>query len=622
MDRSWYFRLLLILSAVVAAWLFLWPSLDQAGWVSAPDWVKARFERRISPGLDIRGGLRLMYEVEVDEYIRDRRDRYSEQMVRELGALLGVVDEDEMDSITREQLETVGERVTVQRVGRRAIRVVFSSADDKSRFDTEWLERKFPDLRLSGDEGLQLDLTMREDRIAELTTTAVEQAKLTVSNRIDGLGLREATVIGRESDLIVEIPGADQAAFDRIREIIATTARLEFKVLDEEGTTFLRDLDRSTLPEGVTVEAESAPAGETRPSVSSYFLLARAPKCAERDAECKTARERLEEHLATLTVPDDHQLVVNELTVSELSDLGREEEAWRTFYVFRTTNVTGEDVEDAFTSFDPQEGNRPVVSLQFNATGASKFEEMTGRNVKRRMAIVLDGKAESAPVIQARIGGGRAQITLGTGDYNRLMDEANALVVVLRAGALPAPLRPANEQLIGPTLGRDSVEKGVTGALVGVGLVLLFMLVYYQVAGIVANLMVILNVLFMLAIMAAFEATLTLPGIAAMALTVGMAVDANVLIIERMREELRSGKSPRSAVDQGYARAFSSVIDGQLTTLIAGIVLFQYGSGPIKGFAVMLMIGIVTSLFTGVFCSKVAMDWLVRGVRVKRLKVG
>jgi len=242
--------------------------------------------------------------------------------------------------------------------------------------------------------------------------------------------------------------------------------------------------------------------------------------------------------------------------------------------------------------------------------------------VKRRMAIVLDGKAESAPVIQARIGGGRAQITLGTGDYNRLMDEANALVVVLRAGALPAPLRPANEQLIGPTLGRDSVEKGVTGALVGVGLVLLFMLVYYQVAGIVANLMVILNVLFMLAIMAAFEATLTLPGIAAMALTVGMAVDANVLIIERMREELRSGKSPRSAVDQGYARAFSSVIDGQLTTLIAGIVLFQYGSGPIKGFAVMLMIGIVTSLFTGVFCSKVAMDWLVRGARVKRLKVG
>ncbi len=622
MERSWYFRVLLILSAVVAAWLFLWPSLDQAGWVSAPDWVKARFERRISPGLDIRGGLRLMYEVEVDEYIRDRRDRYSEQMVRELGALLGVIEEDEMDSISREQLATVGERVTVQRVGRRGVRVVFNEQDDKSRFDTEWLQRKFPDLRLSGDEGLQVDLTMREDRILELTETAVEQAKLTVSNRIDGLGLREATVIGRESDLIVEIPGADQAAFDRIREIIATTARLEFKVLDEEGTTLLRDLDRATLPEGVTVESEGAPAGETRPSVTSYFLLSRAPKCNDRDETCRSARERLEGFLETVQVPDDHQLVVNELSASDLTDLGRDEEAWRTFYVFRTTNVTGEDVEDAFTTFDPQEGNRPVVSLQFNAAGATKFEEMTGRNVKRRMAIVLDGKAESAPVIQARIGGGRAQITLGSGDYNRLMDEANALVVVLRAGALPAPLRPANEQLIGPTLGRDSVEKGITGALVGIAIVLLFMLVYYQVAGIIADLMVVLNVLFMLAIMAAFEATLTLPGIAAIALTVGMAVDANVLIIERMREELRAGKSPRSAVDQGFGRAFSSVVDSQLTTFIAGVVLFQYGSGPIKGFAVMLMIGIVTSLFTGVFCSKVIMDWLVRGARVKRLKVG
>ncbi|MCB9618448.1 MAG: protein translocase subunit SecD [Sandaracinus sp.] len=622
MERSWYFRLLVILSAIVAAWLFLWPSLDQAGWVSAPDWVKARFERRISPGLDIRGGLRLMYEVEVDEYIRDRRDRYSEQMVRELGALLGVIEDDEMDSISREQLETVGERVTVQRVGRRGIRVVFNDQDDKSRFDTEWLQRKFPDLRLSGDEDLRVDLTMREDRILELTETAVEQAKLTVSNRIDGLGLREATVIGRDSDLIVEIPGADQAAFDRIREIIATTARLEFKVLDEEGTTFLRELDRSTLPEGLTIENEGAPAGETRPSVTSTFLMSRAPKCEEREENCKSARERLEEHIASLTIPDDHQLVINELSASDLPDLGRNEEAWRTFYVFRTTNVTGEDVEDAFVSFDPQEGNRPVVSLQFNASGAAKFEEMTGRNVKRRMAIVLDGKAESAPVIQARIGGGRAQITLGTGDYNRLFDEANALVVVLRAGALPAPLRPANEQLIGPTLGRDSVEKGITGALVGIAIVLLFMLVYYQVAGFIADLMVVLNVLFMLAIMAAFEATLTLPGIAAIALTVGMAVDANVLIIERMREELRAGKSPRSAVDQGFGRAFSSVIDSQLTTFIAGVVLFQYGSGPIKGFAVMLMIGIVTSLFTGVFCSKVAMDWLVRGARVKRLKVG
>ncbi len=194
---------------------------------------------------------------------------------------------------------------------------------------------------------------------------------------------------------------------------------------------------------------------------------------------------------------------------------------------------------------------------------------------------------------------------------------------MLRAGALPAPIRPANEQLIGPTLGRDSVKQGAEGAVIGVTLVLAFMLMYYWwMGGLVADVMVVLNLFFLLAVLAGFEATLTLPGIAGIALTVGMAVDANVLINERIREELRLGKSPRSAVDQGYRRAFWSIFDSQLTTFIAGVVLFQYGTGPIKGFAVTLMIGIGTSLFTGVFCSKVMFDWLVRGVRVQRLKIG
>jgi len=297
-------------------------------------------------------------------------------------------------------------------------------------------------------------------------------------------------------------------------------------------------------------------------------------------------------------------------------------ERWRTYHLLDSTEVTGEDIEDAFTSFDPQTNN-PIVSLQFKQQGAREFEEMTGRNVQRRMAIVLDDRVENAPVIQQRIGGGRAQITLGSFlDYNKVIQEADDLVVVLKAGALPAPLRPSNEQLIGPTLGRDAVEQGIIAAGLGIALVLVLMAVYYEAAGLVANLMVLINLLMQLALMAAFEATITLPGIAAIALTVGMAVDANVLITERIREELRIGKSPRSAVEQGYDRAFSSILDSQLTTLIAGVVLFQFGTGPIKGFAVMLMIGIVTSLFTGIFCSKVAMDGIVRGLRVERLRVG
>ncbi len=563
-----------------------------------------------------------MNEIEDNEYIPEPLNKKAEDMVRQLGVRLGEIEQDEVDSATREQLDAVSDRVTVQRVGHRGIRIIFANEADRDRFDTEWLAERFQELRMSGADGLQVDLAMREESISELQKTAVDQAKLTIGNRIDAMGVAEATVIARDTDLIIEVPGATQEDFDRIRDIVQRTARLEFKVLDEEGTTFLDSL--TELPDGISVQSESAPAGETQPSVRSAYLVSRADACGDEDADCRSAQIRLQDYIGSIEMPDEeHELIV--ARVDALDDGGPdsvEEEVWRTYYVYSNSEVTGEDVDDAFTSFDPQEGNRPVVSIQFNSAGATKFGEMTGRNVKRRMAIVLDDVANSAPVIQTRIDGGRAQITLGSGDYQKIFDEANDLVVVLRAGALPAPLRPANEQLIGPTLGRDAVAKGAIGATVGIGLVLLFMAFYYQVAGIVADLMVLLNLLFMVGIMAGFEATLTLPGVAALALTVGMAVDANVLITERIREEIRAGKSPRSAVDQGFKRAFWSVVDSQITTFIAGVVLFQYGTGPIKGFAVMLMIGICTSLFTGIFCSRVCLDLVTRGFRVKRLRVG
>jgi preprotein translocase subunit SecD len=202
------------------------------------------------------------------------------------------------------------------------------------------------------------------------------------------------------------------------------------------------------------------------------------------------------------------------------------------------------------------------------------------------------------------------------------LNEAKDLVLVLKAGALPVPIRASNEQMIGPSLGRDGVEQGVKGALISFVIVLLFIAVYYEVGGVIADFMVILHLLFLLAAQAFFEASITLPGLVAMALNMGIAVDANVLINERIREELRNGKSPRVAVEQGFSRAFSSIFDSQITTLIAAVVLFQFGTGPIKGFAVTTIFGICTSLFTGVFCSRIAFDWLVRGLRVQRLRVG
>ena len=607
MDRGWYLRFIFVLGIAIAGWLALWPSVDT--WVPAPDFVKNAFAGRISPGLDIKGGLRLMYEVEVEEAINDRRDRLAEQIQRRIGAKLGVLEDDEVDSATREQLAEIRELVRVQKVAERDIRLTFERDADADRIDRQFLDDHFPDLGLVGRQGKVMDLSIREERLEQLRDDAVQQAARTISNRIDELQIRETSVIARDTDIIIEIPGADEASFDRIRSIISRTARLEFKILDDDGSSaFINGL--ADLPEGVEKRSEpglTAGAGNT---VTGGYL----------SATGEDAKMRLQQYIEGLQIDDEHQLALGRVDGNNDDE---EQVEWRTYYLFAVADVTGEDIKDAFVTQDQQENNKPVVAVHFHSEGAERFEELTGRNIKRRMAIVLDAKVESAPVIQARIGGGRAQITLGSfQDYNELLYEARDLVVVLKAGALPAPIRPANEQLIGPTLGRDSIMKGAEGGIIGVILVLLFMAFYYQVAGLVADVMVMLNILLLLACLAFFEATLTLPGVAGIALTVGMAVDANVLITERIREELRLGKSPRSAVDQGFSRAFSSIFDSQLTTFIAGVVLFQYGTGPIKGFAVTLMIGIGTSLFTGVFCSKVLLDWIVRGLRVQRLRVG
>ncbi|MGH7328156.1 MAG: protein translocase subunit SecD, partial [Polyangiaceae bacterium] len=208
------------------------------------------------------------------------------------------------------------------------------------------------------------------------------------------------------------------------------------------------------------------------------------------------------------------------------------------------------------------------------------------------------------------------------GDPEQQLRKARQLELVLRSGALPAPIVPSNEQRIGPSLGRDAIQKGVQGMAVGISLVLGFMMLYYRKSGVVADIAVLFNLLLQMAVLASFGATMTLPGIAGLALTVGMSVDANVLINERIREELRAGRSVRAAVEAGYEKAFSSILDGHVTVFISGLILAQYGTGPVKGFAVTLIVGIICSLFTGVFCTRIVFDWWVRGAKVKRLSVG
>ena len=656
MERSWYFRLGLVVLAIAGAWVVMWPTLSENGWVSAPDFILENVDRRITPGLDIQGGLRMMYTVDMDAAVEDRMAARGQQLLRRLGEKLEDEDGDPLvadgEAPDDEALARIREHVQV-RIGSGESRLVraFFVHPERAREDAALLDhdmvQAFGDVRedsrgvqpyRDGESAYAVDLQLREESIEELREVAVNQAQETIKNRISELGISEANVRARDIDIIVEVPGASDEQFERIRTIISQTARLEFKITDD-GNSFVADLD--DVPAGITTQTETVEAGEDRPRVSNRYLYAEGagecPEGVEPDVEATRTEEarcspraRLLAYVRTLEeagrIPDGRSLALGRASSGAVEGDDDEEDRWRTYLLYEqppngSDAVGGEHLEDASVQNDPQT-NQPVVSFSMKSDGARLMQEMTSANLKRRMAVVLDDEVASAPTIQGRIGS-NGQITLGGyRGYNDLLNEANDLVIVLRAGALPAPIIPQNESLIGPTLGRDSVTRGATGAVVGILFVLVFMALYYQVAGLVADLMVILNVCFLFAIMAFFNSDLTLPGIAGIALTVGMAVDANVLITERMREEIRMGKSARAAVDQGFRRAFWSIFDSQLTTFIAGVVLFQYGSPEIQGFAKTLMIGIVTSLFTGYFCSKVMFDWLVRGLRVSRLRVG
>jgi preprotein translocase subunit SecD len=279
------------------------------------------------------------------------------------------------------------------------------------------------------------------------------------------------------------------------------------------------------------------------------------------------------------------------------------------------TLLNGSMLDDARVSIKSSY-NEPYVSISFNSEGARIFERVTRENVGKRLAIILDGRVYSAPVIRDAIAGGKAMIE------GRFTDEeARDLAIVLRAGALPAPVVILEERVVGPSLGDDSIRMGITACIVGALLVVTFMVVYYKFSGMLANLALIGNIILLTAVMAAFHATLTLPGIAGIVLTIGMAVDANVLIFERIREEIRLGRTAKMAIEAGYKNALSTVVDSNLTTLIAGVILFQFGTGPIKGFAVTLSVGILTSMFTALVVCKWIQEWLVNVRKIERISI-
>jgi preprotein translocase subunit SecD len=620
MDLGWRMRCALTASACAFAFLVLWPTLSN--WTSAlkcPAYIKEHVAFRLVEGLDLRGGLRLVYTVDVDEAIKDKRDHYYEDMRAEAARIYGLHTGDDLPSDEtfkklRDKVEIESPRHPVDE-----IRVTVKEGTDPTKLDERFLEKFRSEMSFSRTkDGRSLLFKVRPTVGSQIRERAVSQARDIILRRVDELGLREASVSSRDEDIIVEVPGEDEKGFATIRNTISQTARLEFKLLDDE-TDFFGAIQKTakpeSLPEGLEFQLENAPLGkdadgEKRTKANTYALLRKGPK------ETSTqALQRMREWVATLDVPSDREVgyhiesrVVDEVTLKE------EEIGVRTFYLKSRAEITGDMIREAVAQPEQSQGGMGGwhVAIAFTDAGGKIFERITGANIQRRFAIILDGRISSAPVIQSRIAGGHGQITMGSGDPEAQLRDSKNLELVLRSGALPAPISPSNEQRIGPSLGQDAIKLGIQGALGGIALVLVFMMVYYQRAGFIADLAVIMNLFLQLAILCSAGASMTLPGIAGLALTVGMAVDSNIIINERIREEIGLGKGARAAVDVGYKRALNAIIDGHVTTVIAGVVLWQYGTGPLKGFAVTLIVGVVCNIFTGVIVSRLMIDWWVK----------
>ncbi|MEY4547590.1 MAG: hypothetical protein RL685_3785 [Pseudomonadota bacterium] len=622
LDTSWRMRAGLVFAVSALGLVSIWPSVSSmtGGLVPCPQYIAERVTFRLVAGLDLRGGLRLVYTVDVDEALKDRRDRHYDDMQIALAKIFELHSGDERPS--EEVYVKLRERVTMEKPpgDARSVRLTIKDPADAAKVDAPFLQQFAAEMAYSASDQQGYVFRLRNTVESQIRENAVAQAKEIVLRRVDELGLREAAVSTRDEDIIVEVPGQDEAGFKEIRDIIGQTARLEFKLLDDDTdffASFRGSAERTSLPEGVGFQQETAsvgqdPEGELKRKVNTFAEMRKKP-----EETSKQALDRFKEWAATLTLPPDRELGF-EMAYDQDPVTGKSSEVgWRTYLLKSRAEITGDMIRDAQAQPDSSQNSLGgwYVAIRFTDAGGAIFERITGANIKRRFAIILDGRIESAPVIQSRIAGGNASITLGAGDAESQLRDARKLELVLRSGALPAPITPSNEQHIGPSLGADSIQLGVRGAMVGVILVLAFMVTYYRQSGIFANIAVTFNIVLLLAILASFGASMTLPGIAGLALTVGMSVDANVLINERIRDELRGGRSPRASVDLGYSKAFSAIVDGHLTTLTSGIVLAQFGTGPIKGFAVTLIVGVACSLFTGVTMTRVMFDVWVRGLR-------
>jgi len=543
MLRAVRLKFLFLFILTVVALVFVLPSLTGG----LPGWWEKHVSRGLNLGLDLRGGMHLILQVDLEQAVNNALNRTSRNL--------------------QEMAEKRGLAVKPGEVAKGTLAVTLVNKDEQAAFQ-KWLKEDFPHLEVPApqrqDGSLKYSLTLSPEEIKQLQERTLNQSLEVLRNRIDQFGVTEPVLVRQGSEqIVVQLPGIQDP--QRALDLIGQTAQLEFKLVDDQAGVNLPELMEQALKDGKLK--------------AGYH------------------REQLNQALADKIPPDDEIYIEKSLN----RETGHMES--KLLLLKKKVLLTGADLNDAKSR--PDEYGQYQVNFEFNSRGAREFSQITGANIGRHLAIILDGVVRSAPVIQSRIGASGVI----TGSFTP--QEAHDLAIVLRAGALPATVKIVQNITVGPTLGADSIKKGVTAGVLGTILVVAFMIFYYRFSGLVANYALVINVIFLLGCLSLIGATLTLPGIAGIILSVGMAVDSNVLIYERMREEFHAGKPIKAGIDGGYDKAFWTIIDSHVTTLITACALFLFGTGPIKGFAVTLSLGVVLNLFTALFGTRVVYDWLL-----------
>lgn len=571
--------------------------------VADPSILEAK-KKRIKLGLDLQGGMRVVLEVNTAkllEKMANNPDDVFSKVIKEAQREASTTDESVVDIVGRK----------------------FQELNIR-------LSRYYGTIRQDDEEIL--------DELAKSSEDAVNRAMEIIRNRVDQYGVSEPSISRQGSRrIIVELPGV--AKEEEAKQLLQGTALLEFRLVKDAELTFpimqrIDDVLAKRTQSGIKdslgnevaladtlAKSDTTAARDTTKQLTEEEFKAQHPFFAAAvlnpqspfaDAYVSQEDKNKIEYWLSFpevqkVIPDNVEFVFSAKPINSADG----KKIYILYLVNKTPELTGGVITNAQANLDPNT-SAPIVNMEMNSEGATEWARITGANVGKRIAIMLDGVVFTAPNVKGKIPGGRSQIE---GSEN--LDEAKLLEIVLKAGALPAPVDVIEQRIVGPSLGQDSVSSGFNSAIIGYILVGLFMILYYRQAGTIAAGSLVLVILFILGVLAGFSATLTLPGIAGIVLTIGMAVDANVLIFERIREEMATGKTMKASVDSGFSRAYSAIIDSNITTFFTGIILYQFGTGPVQGFALTLMIGIATSLFGALVITKLIMDFLVsKGAKI------